>query len=196
MTELRSLAQQLTEPHLKMIGTRIGKVPALLQELNEAISGSTDTGTGGSSTKQRILINSQALELMTSIEQTIKSGYADRYGQPAPTLITCINLIGQGEHPPDWTTWFTQEFNHAKEQIETMLRPKKLRRLDGITCPSCEQKVFGPERETCLYADCWQTNEHLLPISEWTVHCKSCNTNWKGHAEMKWLLVALAPTAC
>ena len=42
---LRSLAQELTEPHLKSIGGRIGKVPSLLSELREAVSGSSSGDT-------------------------------------------------------------------------------------------------------------------------------------------------------
>lgn len=189
---LRSLAQELTTSHMKMISGQIGKVPGLLQELREAVSGSSDTGAGGSSSKARILVNATALDLLNNITDTVRSGYSDRYGQGAPTLETCVELIGKGEHPADWEAWFTEKFDWAKSEIETMLRPKKLRRLDNIQCPSCEQFVFGDERETCLYADCWMDGETLLPISEWSVICKGCNTEWKGKDEMKWLLVALS----
>ncbi|HJX77285.1 DUF7341 domain-containing protein [Glutamicibacter sp.] len=193
---LRSLAQELTEPHLKSIGGRIGKVPSLLSELRDAVSGSSDTGAGGSTSKQRILVNATALELLKKIDETIKPGYSDRFGQSPPTLETCVELIGKNPHEADWELWFTEKLEWAKQEIETMLRPKKLRRLDGITCPSCQQKVFGTERETCLYADCWLDNDTLLPPSEWSVECKGCTATWKGQKEMGWLLVALAPDDC
>lgn len=189
---LRSLAQELTQPHLKMIGERIGKVPALLTELRDAISGSSDTGTGGSTSKTRILVNANALALRQDIEDEIRLGYANRYEDAAPNLETCITKIGNSPHEPDWEQWFTEKLQWAKDQIETMLRPKKLRRLDGIECPSCQQKVFGEERETCLYADCWADNENLRHPTEWSVHCKACNAQWTGQKDIAWLLVALS----
>lgn len=189
---LRSLAQELTQPHLKMIGERIGKVPSLLTELQEAIGGSSDTGTGGSTSKTRILVNANALALWQDIEEKIQREYTDRYGQRAPTLVTCVDIIGKAEHPADWEARFTWYLAWAKDQIETMLRPKKLRRLDGIECPSCQQKVFGEERETCLYADCWADNENLRHPTEWSVHCKACAAQWTGQKDIAWLLVALS----
>lgn len=189
---LRSLAQELTEPHFKSIGGRIGKVPGLLSELREAISGSSDTGGSGSASKQRVLVNAGALDLLNEITETLRTGYADRYGQGAPTLETCIDAIGKSEHPADWESWFTEKLNWAKAEIETMLRPKKMRRLDGIECPSCTQKVFGAERETCLYLDCWIDDDTAKHITEWEVECRGCGTHWAGVKEMKWLIVALS----
>lgn len=189
---LRSLAQELTQPHLKMIGERIGKVPALIDELASAIYGSTDTGTGGSTNKARILVNAQALDLHQKIERDIARGYTIRYKRGAPTLKRCIKTISTTEHEPEWEDWFTHLLQWAANEIETMLRPKKLRRLDGIECPSCQQKVFGEERETCLYADCWADNENLRHPTEWSVSCKACDAQWTGQKDMAWLLVALS----
>lgn len=189
---LRSLAQELTEPHLTMIGERIGKVPALIDELASAIYGSTDTGTGGSTTKARILVNAKALDLHQRIERDIARGYTIRFKQGAPTLKKCIKTISTTEHEPEWEDWFTHILQWAANEIETMLRPKKLRRLDGIECPSCQQKVFGEERETCLYADCWADNENLKHPTEWSVSCKACDAQWTGQKDMAWLLVALS----
>ena len=190
---LRSLAIELTEPHLIMHGERIGKVPALLVELREAVSGksSSDLG-GGSASKQKILVNATALDLLKSITDRVRSGYADRYGKSAPTLETCIEQIAAGEHDADWEAWFIDLFETIKQEIEAMLRPKKLRRLDGIECPACGQTVHGEERETCLYLDCY-INEHkeLRRFDEWVATCEACDATWAGK-EMKWLLVALA----
>ena len=90
---LASLAQELTEPHMRIIGGRIGKVPALLTELQEAIGGSSDTGTGGSTSKTRILVDASALDLLNNITNQVRYAYNNRYDQTAPTLETCINLI-------------------------------------------------------------------------------------------------------
>lgn len=189
---LRSLAQELTEPHLKSINGRIGKVPALLSELREAVSGSSDTGGSGSSSKARILVNATALDLLNKITNTVRTAYSDRYGQSAPILDTCIDLIGKSEHNGDWEKWFTVLFEGIKTEIETMLRPKKLRRLDGLPCPSCSQTVHGEERETCLYLDCYiNEDKELKHIQEWSVQCVACQAEWGGQ-ELKWLLVALS----
>lgn len=190
---LASLANELTQPHLKAINGRIGKVPGLLSELREAVSGSSagDSG-GGASSKARILVNAKALDLLNQIEYEVRSAYADRYGQGAPTLEMCIETIGKGEHPADWDTWFTSKFEWCKTQIETLLRPKKMRRLDNVTCPSCQQSKFGEERATALYLDCY-TGEHktLKHASEWEVYCVACEASWTRE-QMAWLLVALS----
>lgn len=193
---LRSLAQELTEPHFKSIGGRIGKVPALIDELASAIHGSTDTGTGGSTSKAGILVNAQALDLHQEIERRITRGYTNRYKRGAPTLKRCIKTISDTEHEPDWEDWFTQAFQWATNEIETMLRPKKLRRLDGVNCPACGQATYSEDRLTALYVDCWADNENLRPHQEWSVECKACDTHWTGTNEIKWVLVALTANNC
>lgn len=193
MTTLKMLAQQLTEPHLTNHNGRIGKVPALLSELREAVSGSSsgDVG-GGSSSKQRILVNAQALDLLQLIDAEVKSAYSDRFGQGAPTLDTCIQLIAASDHPADWAAWLTELFQGFIARIEATLRPKKLRRLDNVACPSCDQSVHGEDRATCLYLDCY-ADEHktLKHSSEWSVECAGCGATW-GSGDMQWLLVALS----
>ena len=193
---LRSLAQELCEPHLKSIGGRIGKVPGLLTELREAVSGSTHEG-GGSGSKQRILVNADALDLIRDLTNESQSAYTERFGEEAPSLEQCIISIGSTPHADDWEMYFTNQFQEFKTRIETILRPKKMRRLDGQTCPSCGQSTYGEERRTCLYVDCWGDDDKTLrPHQEWAVYCKGCETQWTGVDELKWVLVALAASTC
>lgn len=193
---LRSLAQELTEPHLKVIGGRIGKVPGLISELREAISGSSDTGAGGASSKARILVDASALDLLNNITREIRSSYFRRYQQTAPELEACIQTIITTDHDPEWEHYLTKLFENTKADIEAYLRPKKLRRLDGVTCPACGQSTYGEDRLTALYVDCWADNENLKPHQEWTVECKACETNWTGTNEIKWVIVALTARTC
>lgn len=188
---LRSIAQELTEPHLKSIGGRIGKVPSLLSELRAAVAGSSDTGAGGSSSKARILVDASALDLLNQIDYEVRSKFSERYGAGAPTLETCVELIGKGEHESDWERCFAELFEWAKSEIEAYLRPKKMRRLDGIDCPSCGMATYGDDRLTALYVDCWVDHENLRPHQDWTVICKACDVTWTGVEEIKWALVAL-----
>ena len=188
---LRSLAQELTEPHLKSIGGRIGKVPSLLSELRAAVAGSSDTGAGGSSSKARILVDASALDLLNNITHEVRDVYIERYDQSAPTLEICIETISKDEHPDNWEQCFNAIFEGTKHQIETYLRPKKLRRLDGVTCPSCGQATYSEDRLTALYVDCWVDHENLRPHQDWTVICKACDVTWTGVEEIKWVLVAL-----
>lgn len=193
---LRSLAQELTEPHLTMIGGRIGKVPALLTELREAVSGSTHEG-GSSGSKLRILVNADALDLIKQLKDEAQSSYTDRFGQEAPSLEQCITSIGTTPHADEWERYFTNQLQSFKTRIEAILRPKKMRRLDGQTCPACGQTTYGEDRRTCLYVDCWgDDDETLRPHQEWTVHCKGCETQWTGVEELKWVLVALSASTC
>lgn len=192
---LRSLAQELTEPHMKMIGGRIGKVPSLLSELREAVSGSTHEG-GGNGSKLRILVNADALDLIKQLKEEAQSSYSDRFGQEAPSIEQCIATVGATPHDDEWEHYFTDQYQSFKTRIEANLRPKKLRRLDGTPCPSCGQATYGEERKTCLYVDCWADNENLRPHQEWSVECKACETQWTGANEIKWVLVALTSNNC
>lgn len=192
---LRSLAQELTEPHLKAINGRIGKVPGLLQELREAVSGSTHEG-GSSGSKQRILVNADALDLIHDLEREAQQSYHDRFGAEAPSLEQCIITIGATPHPDDWENHFNYQYQSFKTRIETVIRPKKMRRLDGVECPACGMSMFSEDRKTCLYVDCWSDNENLKPVQEWSVHCKGCETQWTGVNELKWVLVALSASTC
>lgn len=192
---LRSLAQELTEPHMKMIGGRIGKVPSLLSELREAVSGTTHEG-GGSGSKLRILVNADAIDLLRAIKDEAQSSYYDRFGIEAPSLEQCITSVGNTPHPDDWEKYFTDQYKSFKARIEATLRPKKLRRLDGTECPSCGASIYGEQRQTCLYVDCWSDDKSLRPVHEWSVECRACNATWSGVAQMKWVLVALTAGTC
>ncbi|MHC6175455.1 DUF7341 domain-containing protein [Glutamicibacter sp. X7] len=192
MSTLRMLAQQLTETHLTRHGDRIGKVPPLLTELREAVSGSTHEG-GGSGAKQRILVNSEALDLLRDIEKEVSERYKERYetnGHIRPD--DSIKIIGQDQHDPDWDEYLTYWLQDWAKRIEDLVRPRKVRRLDGTPCPSCEQAVYGEDRETCLAVDCYTgPDKQLRPVSEWTVECHGCGATWQGR-NMQWLLAALS----
>lgn len=192
---LRSLAQELCEPHMKMIGGRIGRVPGLLTELRDAVSGTTHEG-GGNGSKQRILVNADALDLIRDLTTEAQRTYTLRFETEAPSVEQCITTVGATPHDNEWEHYFTNQYQTFKTRIETILRPKKLRRLDGTPCPSCGQATYGEERKTCLYVDCWADNENLRPHQEWSVECKACETHWTGINEIKWVLVALTANNC
>lgn len=188
---LRSLAQELTQPHLKMVSGRIGKVPGLIPELREAVKHSSANPTGGGS-KQKAPLDTAALSLLDSIQRDMRSAFSDRYGQSAPMLEICVALIGQDEHNTEWETYFTAQLAEIKTSIEAHLRPRKTRKLSGIQCPSCERSKYGEDNLTCLELDCYiSEHKELKPMREWEVRCRGCDATWAGD-NMRWLIVALA----
>lgn len=189
---LRSLAQDLTEPRLKMINGRFGKVPALLTDLREAISHSTSGGDAGTEGLP-LPLNTKAVELLHSIERMAGEDHANRYGERfTGKLEGIIKKIGEDEnHPDEWQTWFERIYLQWCDEINEMVRPIKYRNFDGTPCPSCGQAVHGPERETCVYLDCYiPGTKELRHVTTWKAYCRGCPAEWEWK-DIKKLLASI-----
>lgn len=188
---LRSLAQELTQPHLKMVNGQITKRPAALGELRAAISHST-SGGGESSDSKPLPLDGQALSLLMNIERISGEDHRNRYEEPYfGTLDNLITKIGNDQHDPKWEHWFTRIYQQWIDEIDALIRPTKVRRLDGTPCPSCGQTIHGPQRETCIIINCYKPGtKDLMPPNQWTAQCRGCDARWETDV-MKWLVATL-----
>lgn len=172
----------------------IRRVPSLLAELRDAVTGSGDLDRTKSSSGKPLPLNTAALELLNGIERMVGEDHFRRYGERYfGTLEGIILKIGDDEHPDDFAAWFERIFMEWCDQIDGMMRPVKVRRLDGIDCPSCGLAVYGAERETCVAVDCYEPGggRELRPIGTWTAACRSCGAGWEN-SSMRWLVAYLA----
>lgn len=173
---------------------KLSTVPSLLTELRSAITGSGDLDRTKSATGKPLPLNSAALELLTSIERMVGEDHHRRYDERFfGTLEGLLNKIAEDDHPADFEAWFERIFMEWCDSIESMVRPVRVRRLDGVPCPSCQQVVHGPERETCVAISCYEPGggKDLRPIAEWTADCRGCGAHWENES-MKWLVASLA----
>lgn len=174
-------------------GGKLAKVPSLLNELREAVTHSTSGGSG--SEGMPLPFNTGALELLRSIERDAGEHHAERYGERFfGTLEQLLMKIAEDQgHDVDWLIFFERLFMDWCDLIESMVRPTKVRCLDGVECPSCGRKIHGDGRETCLAIRCYQPGggRDLLPVNEWTATCRACGAEWSGDG-MKWLVASLA----
>lgn len=189
---LRSLAQDLTEPRLKMYNGRIGKVPALLTDLREAI---THSSSGGESSEDGLPLplNTKAVEMLHHIQRMSDEDHCNRYGQRfTGTLEQLIKKVGEDEnHPDEWKQWYERVYLQWCDEINEMVRPTKYRNFDGTPCPACGQVVHGPERETCVYLDCYiQGTKELRHVTTWKAHCRGCSATWEWEG-IKFLLASI-----
>ena len=187
-------AHRLTRPHLSfMPDGRAGEVPSLLSELRGAVTHSASGGGDGADGKP-LPFNTVALELLNFIERTIGEDHLRRYDERFfGTLEGIMQKIANDEHPREHAAYFERIFMEWCDEIDEMVRPARFRRLDNVSCPSCDQMIHGDGRETCMVVDCYQPGggKDLRPIGTWTAHCRACGAGWSGDT-MKWLVASLA----
>lgn len=185
---------RLTRPHLRfMPDGRAGEVPSLLSELRAAVTHSASGGGDGGGEKP-LPFDTRALDLLDFIQRTIGEDHYRRYEERFfGTLEQILQKIAEDEHPRNEAAYFERIFMEWCDEVDELLRPTKVRRLDGTPCPSCEQKIHGPVRETCMVVDCFKPGggKELRPIADWTAHCRGCGAGWSG-VEMKWLVASIA----
>lgn len=193
---LASLAQELTEPHLKIKGKaelkEVVKKPAALGELRKAITHSIGEG-GDSSDGKPLPLDGKALQLLMDMERIAGEDHENRYGERYfGSLEGLIKKIGKDEHEGEWAAWFPQIFQQWIDDIHELLHPTKVRRLDGIACPACQQTIHGKERETCLVVNCYEDGtKDIKKLHEWTAECRGCGAKW-GNEKMAWFRLAIA----
>lgn len=189
---LRVLTQELTEPHLKMRGQEVTKRPAKISELRLAITHSNGEG-GDTSAGKPLPLDGQALQLLMDMERMAGEDHQNRYEERYfGTLEGLIAKIGKDDHSPEWESWFNQIFQEWADRIDALIRPTKVRRLDGISCPACGLSRHGEDNETCLIIRCYEEGtKDLSKVSEWSAECRGCSAQWSGDT-MKYLLAVIA----
>lgn len=183
---------QLVREHLKTgPDGKAHKVPALLDELRNAVTPGNSMSGGGASGPP-IPINAEALDLLREIEATAKADYCEMTGVPwTKDLRGLLAWVVGLDLKPEWGAYLEHVSLEWIDQITALLWPVKPRRkLTGKTCPSCGLKVHGEERKVALSLGCWDDDGNLAKIGDWDIACAGCGAQWSGD-QVSWLLRAL-----
>lgn len=190
---LRDAVFQLTKDHLKTgPDGKAHKVPALLDELRNAVTPGHAGSAGGSDGGPPIPINPNALDLLAEIEGEARRDYYEITGEGWPTsLRELLQRFGAMDLAPEWSAYLERVSLDWIDKITALLWPVKPRRkLVGKVCPSCGWATYGEERKTCLSLGCWDDTGAMKKIGEWDIECASCEAGWTGE-QMVFLLRAL-----
>lgn len=189
---LKDHVHQLAREHLRTAPDgKAHKVPALLDELRNAVTPGSSMSGGGASGPP-IPINPDALDLLREIESAAKSDYYEMTGVHwTKTVDALLPWIVGLDLTPEWDNYLWHVTSDWIDRIDTLLWPVKPRRkLVGKVCPSCGWATYGEERKTCLSLGCWDSEGAMKKIGEWDIECASCEAGWTGE-QMIFLLRAL-----
>jgi hypothetical protein len=183
---------QLCREHLKTgPDGKAYKVPALLDELRNAVTPGRNSSGGGASGPP-IPIDPDALDLLNEIEATAKADYREMTGtQWTKDLDRLLPWVTGLDLTPEWSNYLERVSLEWIDRITALLWPVKPRRkLVGKVCPSCGWATYGEERKTCLSLGCWDADGNMRAIGTWDIECASCEASWAGE-QVTWLLRAL-----
>ena len=176
--------RRLTETHVAEYHGKSGTVPALLRQLEDAVTDSLGAASGGGG--DSLPFSEEASDLLGSITSEARE-YCREHGIVPATAVDAVRAIAAMPDPDGYYEHATLDWC---ELIEALLAPVKPRRkLEGIPCPACTQHRTD-ERKAALTAGIWAPDEKFLPIGDWEVACGACGALWRG-MEIGWLLVAL-----
>lgn len=183
---------QLCREHLKTgPDGKAHKVPALLEDLRNAVMpGNSMSGGGASGAPSPI--NVSALDLLGEIETAAKTDYYEMAGVHwTKGVERLLPWIAGLDLTPEWNNYLSHVTQDWVDKINALLWPVKPRRkLVGKVCPSCGWATYGEERKTCLSLGCWDNEGNMRKIGEWDIECGSCEAGWTGE-QMIFLLRAL-----
>lgn len=190
-------AHQLAREHLRTgPDGKPHKVPALLDELRNAVTPGRNS-SGGGAAGPPIPIDPDALDLLNEIEAQAKTDYHEMTGVRWTKGVDSLLLWVTGlDLTPEWDSYLDRVTMEWLDSINALLWPVKPRRkLTGKTCPSCGQATYGEERKVALSLGCWDAEGGMRPIGLWDIACAGCEAAWVGE-QVAWLLKALdAPDA-
>lgn len=189
---LNDNVHQLAREHLRTgPDGKAHKVPALLDELRNAVTPGSSMSGGGASGPP-IPINPDALDLLREIEAGARKDYFEMTGVHwTKSVDRLLPWIASLDLTPEWDTYLRHVTLEWIDKINAMLWPVKPRRkLVGKVCPSCGWATYGEERKTCMSLGCWDDTGNMRAIGTWDVECASCEASWSGE-QVSWLLKAL-----
>ena len=183
---------QLCREHLKTgPDGKAHKVPALLDELRNAVTPGNSMSGGGASGPP-IPINPDAMDLLAEIEATAKRDYQEMAGvRWTKNVDALLPWIAGLDLTPEWRAYLERVSLEWIDRITALLWPTKPRRkLTGKTCPSCGQTTYGEDRKVALSLGCWDDVGNMRAIGTWDIECAGCEAHWTGE-QVTWLLRAL-----
>lgn len=176
--------QALTAEHMTMVDGRPEKVPALLDQLDAALTdknGRTSGGAGG----KALPISDAAYSLWQDINFAARNEQYQRTGSEVGTLAGIIQ---------SWATEGNTEMSAYLEglthgwcdQIKAIINPAKPPWRPAVPCPSCGTIYDRDGNGPGVRVHCWAEDETMLPPGKWTAECIHCGAAWTSD-NMPWL---------
>lgn len=182
---------RLVNPHLTMGAD--GKpyaVPALLDQLDRAITGDTHNGNS-SGNDVSLPISAGALALQQDIDRQACIMHAEIFGQVPHGLKAMLRW---------WDAYvldvtdeqFKALENTTKKWVEDILNlvnPTRPPRRLTLKCPACS--TLYHQGKPALQVHCYDPIDgHMTHIGTWTADCRACEAFWPPE-QMPWLIRAL-----
>lgn len=189
---LQDHIHQLAREHLRTgPDGKAHKVPALLEELRNAVTPG-NSGSAGGASGPPIPINAEAVDMLNKIESDMKRDWSEMTGTHwTGSLVELLRTLTLMAAAAEWHAYLERVTLEYIDQITAFLWPVKPRRkLTGKTCPACGQSLYGEERKVALSLGCWDADGNLAKIGDWDIECAGCEAQWSGD-QVSWLLRAL-----
>lgn len=181
---LTSLIEMLTREHMRWREDGLVKVPALLDELDEAVTDSGVVASSGSGGGKAEPINLGPFDLRMEIQAEAFRTWSELTGYSHNgSFKQAIIDFAKVELTDEWRAFLEHALLDWCDRIEAEIgRRPPTRKLVGVPCPSCGQAVYGEDRKTCVEVRCYSPDGDMLPVAEWSAECKSCCAQWEGES--------------
>jgi hypothetical protein len=173
----------LTSEHLTMVDGKPEKVPALLDQLDAALTDKNGrTGGGGG---KSLPISDAAYALWQDINWDARNEQYQRTGTDVGTLAGILQSWNT-EQDPDMLGYLEHKTLDWVDQIKALINPTKPPWRPAVPCPACgviyDKEGNGPG----MRVHCWRVDETMLPPGEWSAECIHCGAAWTAD-NMPWL---------
>jgi hypothetical protein len=166
-------------------------VPALLDQLEAAVTAETRAGSAGAGGVS-LPIGVGALSLLQDIERDARDHQNELIPSFAGTLKALIESWAVEDINGEWLAFLEHVTLDWIDQISAIIAPSKPPWRPHRPCPSCGLRYGGDERRPNLQIHCWDDEGKLLrdPESTWWAECVHCGAAW-GPSQMKWFMHAI-----
>ena len=182
--------QALTSEHLTMVDGKPETVPALLDQLDAALTDKNGrTGGGGG---KALPISDAAYSLWQDINFAARNEQYQRTGTDVGTLAGIIQSWGN-EGNPEMVAYLEHVTQDWVDQIKAIINPTKPPWRPAVPCPACGVIYDKDGNGPGMRVHCWGEDETMLPPGQWTAECIHCQAAWTSD-NMPWLARVLDDT--
>lgn len=179
---------RLTREHLTTgLDGKPAKIPALLDQLDHAVTEQTTRGGAGSG-GAAIPIGTGALSLRQDIDRATRE-HQREMNRPtdypvAGILQSWVTIEGE------WADYLEHVTLDWCDQVAAIVNPTKPPRRLHQPCPACGVMYGGDDMRPGLQVHCWDNDGGMMAPGEWTAECIHCGAAWDNN-DMAWLTRAI-----
>jgi hypothetical protein len=173
--------------------SRVVVLPAMLEQLNDAIKSSQSTSRrGGSLANERSVIDASALMLESAIREAVKALWAEVYSKPRPRSLQkqlfrwhyeFRRLASEGYFPAERVWQVAKLVQGWTKAIDLKFDPPVTLEVTR-PCPACNNSHvfdFMGDRVAAVVISWRRSFDNSAAI------CRSCSKSWVGEAELRQL---------